>query len=229
MAFSFHGTASGAQPSKEVRATETPYQEQGRQEDFGFIHAHCAALRFIHTKLTEEGGSRMKRTAERGFTLVEIMIVVAIIALLAAIAIPNVLRGRATANETAAIGNVRALISSLEMYRSVYQAYPTTAAGWDADMYNPQPPFGPPSYDNLPMDGGATSVVQGFRYLYTPVGATPIQSYAIRGVPDTGNSGTRVFFGNDSGQVFHCSGLTTTATTPPVGMATINSVPAVCP
>ena len=171
----------------------------------------------------------MKRTVERGFTLVEIMIVVAIIALLAAIAIPNVLRGRATANETAAIGNVRALISSLEMYRSVYQAYPTTAASWDVSMYNPQPPFGPPSFDNLLMDGGATSLVQGFQYLFTPVGATPVQSYAVRAVPNTGNSGTRIFFGNDSGQVFHCSGLTTTTTTPPLGMATINTVPAACP
>jgi type II secretion system protein G len=186
---------------------------------------------FVHRKGSQKKQEEavMKRTAERGFTLVEIMIVVAIIALLAAIAIPNVLRGRATANETAAIGNVRALISSLEMYRSVYQAYPSTAAGWDAAMYDPSPAFGPPSFDNKPMDGGAGSVVQGFRYLYTPVGAIPLQSYAVRAVPDTGNSGTRVFFGNDSGQVFHCSGLTSTATTPPTTMATINAVPTACP
>ena len=56
----------------------------------------------------------MIRSTARGFTLVEIMIVVAIIALLAAIAIPNVLRGRTTANESAAIGNMRAIISSLD-------------------------------------------------------------------------------------------------------------------
>ena len=74
---------------------------------------------------------------ERGFTLVEIMIVVAIIALLAAIAIPNVLRGRTTANESAAIGNLRALISSLEMARSVNQVYPLDVAAntWLVAMY----------------------------------------------------------------------------------------------
>src|SRR3989338_5743063 len=92
----------------------------------------------------------MKRS-ERGFTLVEIMIVVAIIALLAAIAIPNVLRGRTTANESAAIGNLRALSSSLEMYRSVNNVYPLDVAGntWLLVMYtNANPDFGPPSFSS---------------------------------------------------------------------------------
>ena len=93
----------------------------------------------------------MRRSTERGFTLVEIMIVVAIIALLAAIAIPNVLRGRTSANEAAAVGNLRALVSSLEMYRSVNSAYPDV---FNTDMYGtdclvataPAPDFGPPSF-----------------------------------------------------------------------------------
>ncbi len=157
----------------------------------------------------------MKRIRrQRGFTLVEIMIVVAIIALLAAIAIPNVLRGRVTANETAAIGNVRALISSLEMYRSVYQAYPDLVANWQADLYTGiTPAYGPPPF-NVPMTGAATSVVQGFRYLYTPVGAAPVQSYSVRAVPDTTSTGTRSIFGSGSGQLAHCVGTSATTTIP---------------
>ena len=54
----------------------------------------------------------------RGFTLVEIMIVVAIIALLAAIAIPNLLGARRTANEAAAKANIRTLATELETYAS---------------------------------------------------------------------------------------------------------------
>jgi len=54
----------------------------------------------------------------KGFTLVEIMIVVAIIALLAAIAIPNLLRARLGANETAAIGALKTISTAMENWRS---------------------------------------------------------------------------------------------------------------
>ncbi len=142
------------------------------------------------------------RKAERGFTLVEIMIVVAIIALLAAIAIPNVLRGRTTANETAAIGNMRALISSLEMYRSVASNYPATA-NWVTAMYpaGGAPAFGPPTF-NAAMTPLGTPTVQGYKYLYASAGAG---SYTVQATPTTMNTtGTRAFFINESGQVRHC-------------------------
>ena len=136
------------------------------------------------------------KSSERGFTLVEIMIVVAIIALLAAVAIPNVLRGRTTANESAAIGNIRALISSLEMYRSVNQAYPSVNAGAFQDqMYGtdcagsaPTPDFGPPSFCKEPggPDGAAASEVQGFVWLFAGTAPTRRPTTINMGITLTG-------------------------------------------
>ena len=150
--------------------------------------------------------------AQQGFTLVEIMIVVAIIALLAAIAIPNVLRGRTTANESSAIGNVRALISSLEMVRSVNNEYPLNAT-WLATMFGadcnigtvPDPDFGPLSFCQTLTGGGAANTISGFVYTYagTATGGT----YTLLAVPATlGTTGTRTFFADQSGLVHHCTG-----------------------
>ena len=138
------------------------------------------------------------------------MIVVAIIALLAAIAIPNALRGQTSANESSAIGNMRALVSSLGMYQSVNNVYPDDTPNiWRVAMYGndclagtpPDPDFGSPSFCRQ-MGGGPQSVVQGYRYRYTGValGAT----YDVLATPDIlDTTGTRSFFADQSGLILH--------------------------
>jgi len=171
----------------------------------------------------------MRQDNARGFTLVEIMIVVAIIALLAAIAIPNVLRGRTSANESAAIGNVHALITGLEMYRSVNNSYPgPNDAAFTSAMYTvPTPDFGPPSF-------AAGMAVQGYTYTFTSTqagggacttAAGDCALYTLSGVAtNLGNTGVRSFVGDETGQIRHCTATAQGQTADRTGAGQDNSL-----
>jgi prepilin-type N-terminal cleavage/methylation domain-containing protein len=94
-----------------------------------------------------------------GFTLIELMIVVAIIAIIAAIAIPNLLRSRMQSNESSAIGNLRTVLGAQTAYHSSNNTYTTDFA----DLTGATPPFldgnwgVPKSGYNFVMGGAATN------------------------------------------------------------------------
>jgi len=66
----------------------------------------------------------MSRAGERGFTLIEMMIVVAIIAILVSILVPNFIRARAQAQTAACEANLKEIATSLEEYETDHEAYP---------------------------------------------------------------------------------------------------------
>ena len=70
----------------------------------------------------------MLRTGERGFTLIEMMIVVAIIAILVAILVPNFMRARAQAQTAACEANLKEIATALEEYETDHEAYPDVTA-----------------------------------------------------------------------------------------------------
>lgn len=85
-----------------------------------------------------------------GFTLVEIMVVVVIIGLLAAIVVPAVLSRVEQARRTTAKTQIESLVSALEMYRLDNGAYPTTQQGLEALVKKPTLAPIPKKYPNEP-------------------------------------------------------------------------------
>ncbi|WP_197674582.1 type II secretion system major pseudopilin GspG [Halopseudomonas sabulinigri] len=72
------------------------------------------------------------RAAQRGFTLIEIMVVVVILGILAAVVVPRVMDRPDQARTTKAQSDIRALESALNLYRLDNFNYPTTEQGLDA-------------------------------------------------------------------------------------------------
>lgn len=130
------------------------------------------------------------RLRKKGFTLVEIMIVVAIIVLLAAIAIPNLLRARLSANEATTIAAMRTLSTAMESFRAAQSPPSYPALLTDLNATNP------PYIDSVLASG----VKGGYNFTFTQ-GASGT-TYTVVAGPQTPNvTGVRSFYVDQSGVV----------------------------
>jgi general secretion pathway protein G len=99
---------------------------------------------------------RSRRLAASGFTLIELMVVLVIIGVLAALIVPNVLDRAEDARVTAARTDVNNLMQALKLYKLDNQRYPTSEQGLQALVHRPAmmpvPPNWKPYLDKLPND-----------------------------------------------------------------------------
>lgn len=120
------------------------------------------------------------RSPQRGFTLIEIMVVVVILGILATLVVPNVMGQADRARVNKAKSDVQAIVSALNLYRLDHLRYPSADAGLEA-LVNP-PPGGAPSYmKSIPKDPW------GNRYQYVNPGLhgeIDVMSYGADGQPD---------------------------------------------
>ena len=93
---------------------------------------------------------------KRGFTLIELMVVVAIIGVIAALVVPSVVNRLDEAKVTAARADIARLMQSLKLYRLDNMRYPSTEQGLEALVRKPTsgdvPPNWKPYIDKLPLD-----------------------------------------------------------------------------
>ena len=108
----------------------------------------------------------------QGFTLVEIMIVVAVIALLAAIAIPNLLRAKTSSNEASAQATLKTIANSLETYSITNGKYPSVTTS----LIGAAPPYLNKDYFVTSSNGYAfTASLSDYTYSITAVPASSTQ------------------------------------------------------
>jgi prepilin-type N-terminal cleavage/methylation domain-containing protein len=160
----------------------------------------------------------LRLNRRKGFSLIELLIVVTIILIIAAIAIPNLMRNKIQANETSAVQSLRALTESALLYSNSYGGFPHAISDLG------------PAAGGTPASSAAADLIDtvlssgvkaGYRFTYVPGTTDPaghVLTYSVTATPvSPGSSGQRSFYTDQSGTIRNTSSGTADSNSAPIG------------
>jgi type IV pilus assembly protein PilA len=149
----------------------------------------------------QQGQQGPVKAAEKGFSLIELLIVVAIILIIAAIAIPNLLRSKMAANEASAVGSVRTINTAEITYST------TWGVGYAAALSNLGGAVGCSASSTTaclidPVLSGGTKSGFTFAAVGNSAAGAVLNGYEVNATPQTvGTTGQRSFCSDQSGVI----------------------------
>jgi type IV pilus assembly protein PilA len=139
------------------------------------------------------------RTQQKGFSLIELLLVVSIILIISAIAIPNFLRSRMRANEASAVASLRAITTAAMTYSITYPDlnFPANLT----DLGGATPCSATSSTGACLIDAVlANGTKSGYNFVWTGDGLVPSVSFTLTAAPQVvGSSGQNMFCTDQTG------------------------------
>lgn len=167
---------------------------------------------------------RASSDRERGFSLIELLVVAGIMLILAAIVVPNMTRARVVSNEASAVNTLRILYLAEIQYSTAYNG----SYSENLNVLGPPPSGQTAAYTAAGLvdtvlaarQSGqpSTFTKNGYVFTYTPNGTYPnVKTYTVNADPmSRGSTGSRSFFVNHEGVTRYNETAAATATDPPM-------------
>ena len=164
-----------------------------------------------------------KRNRKTGFSLIELLMVAALLMIIMALTVPNLIRARYKANETSAVASLKIIYGAENRYAATFNSF-------SPNLSSLGPPAAGAAPDNTAADfvdvvlagrvAGAPAqfLKAGYRFVYIPLGAYPaVRQYSISADPvSRGSTGERSFWMDQSGVVRYNSTASATVADEPV-------------
>jgi len=138
---------------------------------------------------------------QKGFSLIELLLVVAVILIISAIAVPSFLRSRMRAHEANTVAALRVIVTGAIAYSSAYPNLGYPAQLTNLGGANPCTPA--PSQACLVDDTLAQGLKDGYTFQFTGDGLTPSYSFTLTATPQVVGSSGQNMFCTDQTAVVH--------------------------